>query len=683
MLKALPNSFTDFAAIIDENYAFVDKTRFIEVYENSKTKVSMFLRPRRFGKTMFTEFLRYYYDIALREDADRLFKDRYIASHPTPLKNSYYVLQFDFSGIDSSGAVNDILEDFRDKVIDGITDFLQRYPEFIRSEIRQKVSDGNLNELNNAIIGYYSDKTAFPNVAMLTNRFINSLRPLSSAKLMVVIDEYDNFTNDILSKDPVMFQDMARKGGHISAFYQVLRSRNQARLIDRIYVTGVLPITMDTSISGFVSENLTSDPQFNEMAGFTDDEVMDLLRQTVDFEKCPFTPEVLREEMKRRYDGCRFADNAENTVYNATMCLNFIRDLQKKYQAIPKFKIFADANIDYDKLSGYFMLMNEQDRKALIEDLDGKKPVSSNIGMAVKLTAEHETLSYSEGATVLYHLGFLTIMSEEEKKRTPNCSLNVEYLTIPNEYFRDLFSRFLLAGSPAALRAIENIKDLGMMAVSNDISLLSDMLYRVAGGFTQTDVSREGENQIALTVYTAISVAAGSSFDLTKEYAIKRDGQFVFADGLEETEYLEVNEADFKEDREKEEDRKKEEDSEKEDGGDKEKAGTPASPKKEPVFVSRFSRPQKSKAPDTRRGRADLVAINTNPMGPSYIFEFKYKRNTRTSEMTKDKVREALYNRAVKQLNFYVADDYLKTVPDLRKYVIMYTYGEFFIEEII
>ncbi|MBQ3682411.1 MAG: hypothetical protein II922_04945 [Succinimonas sp.] len=160
--------------------------------------------------------------------------------------------------------------------------------------------------------------------------------------------------------------------------------------------------------------------------------------------------------------------------------------------------------------------------------------------MAVKLTAEHETLSYSEGATVLYHLGFLTIMSEEEKKRTPNCSLNVEYLTIPNEYFRDLFSRFLLAGSPAALRAIETIKDLGMMAVSNDISLLSDMLYRIAGGFTQTDVSREGENQIALTVYTAISVASGRNFDLTKEYAIKHNGQFVFEDGLAEEEYEDV-----------------------------------------------------------------------------------------------------------------------------------------------
>uniref|UniRef100_UPI003865EBC2 AAA family ATPase n=1 Tax=Succinimonas sp. TaxID=1936151 RepID=UPI003865EBC2 len=425
MPKLIPAAMTDFKKIIENNYAFVDKTRFLKIYEESGTTVSMFLRPRRFGKTMFTEFLRYYYDIALREDADRLFKGRYIASHPTPRKNSYYVLQFDFSGIGSDGSADDILEGFRDKVIDGITDFLQRYPAFIRPKIRQKVSDNNPNDLSNAVIEYYSDKNAFPNVAILTNRFINSLRPLSSAKLMVIIDEYDNFTNDILSKDPAMFQDMARKGGQISAFYQVLRSCNQARLIDRIYVTGVLPITMDTSISGFVSENLTSDPQFNEMAGFTDDEVMDLLKQTVDFEKCPFSPEVLREEMKKRYDGYRFAKYAKKSVYNATMCLNFIGELiGAEYQEIPAFKIFADANIDYDKLRGYFMLMNEQDRKVLIEDLDGKNPVASNIGMAVKLTAEHETLNYHEGATVLYHLGFLTMMSEEEKKRTPNCSLN-------------------------------------------------------------------------------------------------------------------------------------------------------------------------------------------------------------------------------------------------------------------
>ena len=83
MQKKLPEAMTDFKKIIEKNYAFVDKTRFLEVYEESGTSVSMFLRPRRFGKTMFTELLRYYYDIALQEEADLLFKGRYIASHPT------------------------------------------------------------------------------------------------------------------------------------------------------------------------------------------------------------------------------------------------------------------------------------------------------------------------------------------------------------------------------------------------------------------------------------------------------------------------------------------------------------------------------------------------------------------------------------------------------------------------
>jgi hypothetical protein len=659
---------TNFKMIIENNYAFVDKTRFLKVYEESGTTVSMFLRPRRFGKTMFTELLMYYYDIALKEEADRLFKGKYIASHPTPLKSSYYVLKFDFSGIKTDN--HELLESFSRRVIKGVSNFAKRYPNLVPPEIMQKAAQNPDQTITQIVFDFYDNRSRFSSPESVITHFLGALGIVTSDKLMVIVDEYDNFTNVIFSRDPGKFRETSRKGGELSAFFQTLRAENQDHLIGKIYVTGVLPITMDTSISGFVSENLTSDPQFNEMAGFTDDEVLDLLKQTVDFEKCPFSPEILRAEMKRRYDGCRFADNAENTVYNATMCLNFIRDLQKKYQAIPKFKIFADANIDYDKLRGYFMLMNEQDRKALIEDLDGKNPVSSNIGMAVKLTAENETLSYSEGSAVLYHLGFLTMMSEEEKKRTPNCSLNVEYLTIPNEYFRDLFSRFLLAGSPAALRAIENIKDLGMMAVSNDISVLSDMLHRIAGGFTQTDVAREGENQIALTVYTAISVAAGGSFDLTKEYAIKHNGQFVFADGLAEEEYEDVPD---------------------DESDTKNKGSGEPVPEKSPEDVEaarefeefiKGSLTPGAKDLNTHRGRADLVAINTNPRGPSYIFEFKYRRNTKSRDVTIMRVTKTLYERAVKQLNFYVTDDRLSKVSNLRRYVIMYVYGRFIIREV-
>ena len=347
----------------------------------------------------------YYYDISLKEDADRLFKGKYIASHPTPQKSSYYVLKFDFSGV-KTNTHETLMDTFSKRVISGVSNFLERYPDLAALEIMQKSAQNPKLSINKIVFDFYDSRSRFSSPESIMIHFLGNLGIAMSDKIMVIVDEYDNFSNDILSRDPAEFRKIARKGGELSSFFQTLRARNQDHIIDKIYVTGVLPITMDTAISGFVSKNLTSVPAFNELAGFTDDEVMDLLEQTVDFEKCPFSPEVLRAEMKKRYDGYRFAKYAKKTVHNATMCLNFIDELiANDYQEIPVFKIFADANIDYDKLCGYFMLMNEQDRNQLITDLNDRKPVPSNIGMAVKLTAEHETLSYSEGATVLYQSG--------------------------------------------------------------------------------------------------------------------------------------------------------------------------------------------------------------------------------------------------------------------------------------
>ncbi|WP_406037593.1 AAA family ATPase, partial [Succinimonas sp.] len=630
MPKKIPIAMTDFKKIIEKNYAFVEKTRFLEVYENSGTTVSMFLRPRRFGKTMFTELLRYYYDIALKEEADRLFKGKYIASHPTPRKNSYYVLQFDLSGVDTHSS-DSLTRTFIKRVLFGISDFFARYPKSVRGFLPNSVSESRDELRPSAITAYYENISRFPapSVIML-DFFLRISGFIPSNKLMVIVDEYDNFSNgiDMLGRAFGDFQLAAEARQMLAGFFNTLRSGNQDHLIDRIFVTGVVPINMDNTVSGFVSEQISFYNRFNEMAGFTDDEVMELLKETVDFEKCPFSPEVLRGEIKRRYNGYRCADNAKNTVCNAAMCLNFIDELiSNDYRKIPSFQMFADDGRDYRRLCEFLMLMDEQARNKLIEDLNNRKPVRSNAGMAVKLKSEHETFGYLEGGAILYYLGFLTIMSEEEKQSHPFCDPQGEYLTIANEYFRNLFARFQLASSPKVLCEIEKLSNLGKMPVSNDISVLSDMLYRVADSFTQTEVSREGENEFALAIYTAISMAAGSSFELTKEYAIKHGGKFVFEDGLTEEEYADVP--------------------------DNESETSPENSEPESEFeefVRSFTMPRRDDI-NTRRGRADLVAINTNPQGPSYIFEFKYKRNTRTSEMTKDKVREALYNRAVKQLN--------------------------------
>ncbi len=357
------------------------------------------------------------------------------------------MLKFDFSGGYSSAdgtasaaysTVEEALSFFKRNIVNGIVNFYRSYPKLLPGFLKAADPEDGYS----SVISYYNGFKIPAAVLQEFLTYINGMSENLSGRLMVIIDEYDFFANDILTGSPELSRKAVRIDSEFSAFYGVLRNFKQMGIISKIYVTGMLQITMDTAISGFVSEQLSSDPYFNELAGFTEDEVTDLLRQTVDFEKCQFSPEELRAEIKRRYDGYRFADNAENTVYNAVMCLNFISELiDNDYREIPLFKLFSEANIDYYKLCGYFMLINEQDRKKLIEDLNDRKPVASNIGMAIKLSAEHETLNYHEGATVLYHLGFLTMMSEEEKKCPPTAvsmsstlpfQMNISGISLPD-----------------------------------------------------------------------------------------------------------------------------------------------------------------------------------------------------------------------------------------------------------
>ncbi len=222
MPKALPTSQTVLPVIIDDGFVFIDKTRFIPIYEESQSRVSLFLRPRRFGKTMFTEILKYYYDSALEEQSTRIFRATHIAANPTPLKSSLLVLKFDFSGIDTRGGSEAVLDSFTYKIIRGIDDFYFRYPGLIPAEIRCMAASSQPNELSRAVRRYYCNKTLFPTAGRLINTFMNYMKSFQK-KLLVIIDEYDNFTNDILSHDASSFAEIAWNAGGVSRFYQNLR----------------------------------------------------------------------------------------------------------------------------------------------------------------------------------------------------------------------------------------------------------------------------------------------------------------------------------------------------------------------------------------------------------------------------------------------------------------------------
>ena len=633
-MKNLPESLSNFKLIKKRNLAYIDKTKFIKEYEDLDVYIALLLRPRRFGKTLFTEILSYYYDKASQELADTLFKDTWIASHPTELKNSYYVLKFDFSGIRTVGDATDTMDFFMNQISKGIYNFYKRYPEFISSDLVKS----KLNATPADVYDFYGNRDFFTSPAKIIEHFLNNYSARNTPlKLMVIIDEYDNFTNDILSRNPREFMNIARKEGEIGTFYNILRNFNQSDDIERIFITGVLPVTMDTAVSGFVSVRLSDRPEVNCLAGFTDDEVLELLKETVDFSKCPHTPEALREVMKSRYDGYRFAEESGDTVYNATLCINFISELRSRNYKIPKLRLTTANDVDYTKLSGYLNLMTEHNQKKLTTALLKKRPVECALPVTVKITSPNTRLDMSQGISLLYHLGFLTMMSADEVTEYYGEPADGTFVKTANDYFGMLFERYVLEKAHIPWNCIENQSRISELARDNDLAAVLSLLKSIAPSFVHTDVSREAEYQLCQAVYCSLFMNAANSFTLTREYYVRHNGVIVLRDGYDE-----------------------------------DVPGNDTAANEGDLIL----------AADTKKGRADLVAENKDPRGPSYLMEFKYKRNARVSQKTEIAEREKLLAEARRQLLFYVTDDHLKTIPNLHKYAILYVYGKFYLQEI-
>ncbi|MBQ8707090.1 MAG: AAA family ATPase [Succinivibrionaceae bacterium] len=629
-MKLLPDAISDFEGIIKNNYVYIDKTEFIKKYEDTGARVSLFLHPRRFGKTMFTEILHYYYDRAQASLADELLANTWIASHPTRLKNSYGVLKFDFSRVRNIGGIEDTMDFFMSQVTAGICDFYNRYPEFVLTETGDKKENVSVNDVNN----FYGDRNIFTSPAKIITHFFNDFASRGSGlKLMVIIDEYDNFTNDILSRDPEMFADIARKEGELGAFYNALRNFNQRKIAERIFVTGVLPVTMDTAVSGFVSSKLSQIPELNCMAGFTDAEVETLVRETIDLEKSPFSPGQLRDLMKIRFDGYRFSSFAGETVYNAALCISFVSSfLAKRCMSVPRFNVSSATDIDYQKLAGYLKLMKDEDRDELIDAILNKHLIPVVFPGTLKISSDRPLLNFHEGVAILYHLGFFTMASLDEI-RLQHGDPAGDYLKVPNEYFSLLFSKFYFQSRNVPWSDFEGNCDLRSLAVKNDLSAFMKFLKGISQAFVNTDNTKQGEAQVALAAYVALSLNTGTAFRLIREYPVRHGGKYVMSDVPE----LDINSSEN---------------------------------------VSGESLRVNLKA-----GRADLVALNVSG-GPNYVFEFKYARDTSSRDETNEKIRSELFEQARQQLELYVTDDELGKLTELHRYVVMYTYGELSMKEV-
>ena len=252
----IPYGEADFKTLRFENYIYVDKTKYIEKLENYKKAI--YVRPRRFGKSLFTSMISYYYDIKERENFENLYKGLYIYDNPTENKNNYYILKFNFSGmnISENKSETEIADFFNKKVYSSCQDFIDKYGLNIEIE-----------ENNEASI-----------VLMELLRKFRNLK--KENKIYIIIDEYDHFTNGMIEGNVPRFVTALGQGGFVRAFYEVVKEYAEGTdsVVDRFFATGVAPLTLDSLTSGFnIATNISTDEQFTAMCGFTENEVKKLI----------------------------------------------------------------------------------------------------------------------------------------------------------------------------------------------------------------------------------------------------------------------------------------------------------------------------------------------------------------------------------------------------------------------
>ena len=396
-MKKVPYGESDFKKIILEDYYYVDKTMYLEKLEEVSSKV-VYLRPRRFGKTLFTSMLYYYYDINSINLYDDLFKSTYIYNHPTKNKNNYYILKFDFSGMGfHPNNEEKISISFLDKIISGLRRFSNQY---------QLDYEINTNLSSERLIGDFLD-------------YFESLN--LDHKIYLVIDEYDNFTNSILSNNQDIFKKIHGNDGFVKAFYARIKEYT-GTVIDRVFITGVCSISLDSMTSGFnISTNITTDYRFNSMTALTHDEVKELLKEIPDSEKH-------YNIMIENYDGYKFEEEGEK-LFNPTLTMYYLKSVIETGR---EPKVLLDSNIisSYEQIKNIVSL---GDYKEIMDDIFDNGEIVSSLKVNFNLNGE---FNKNDIISLLYYFGYLTIKSAKD---------NVHYIfTIPNKVIKTVYSEYYL-----------------------------------------------------------------------------------------------------------------------------------------------------------------------------------------------------------------------------------------------
>ncbi len=397
-MKKIPYGISDFKRLKTENFYFVDKTHYIEKLENFPSSFMMFLRPRRFGKSLLVAILEAYYDIYFKDDFDEIFKDTYILNNKTKEASSYMVLRFDFSAVD----IYNVEESFRTLLQLRLQNFVSRYSLDITFKDDSPIS------MLNSIFDYIVQR---------------------DLDLYVMIDEYDNFANKLfLNSQDDYLNIVSQKTAPFKQFFTTLKAGTTGNNapIKRMFITGVTPMTMYDVTSGFnIGDNISLHHTFHNMVGFNQSELEKIL------EDYNISDKVSVEMLQEWYNHYRFSEDSTDRLYNTDMILYFVNKFLP-LNKLPKEMIDINVRSDYSKLRSIIYTNKKLNGnfKTMQTLIGGEHINIANLVQdfsALNLTKEENFKS------LLFYLGLVTIQDRRLKLS----------LKIPNETVKRIDIDFL------------------------------------------------------------------------------------------------------------------------------------------------------------------------------------------------------------------------------------------------
>ncbi len=415
-----PYGICDFEKILTNDYFYVDRTDKIPVIEKTGEYL-LFLRPRRFGKSLVLSMLENYYDVAKAQQFEQLFGRLKIGKAPTPRHNQYFVMNWDFSAVDSTGSAEDIRQRLHDHINGCIEHFSACYQDFLAHDI----------ELH-------------PTNALRSLQSLLAALQSTPYKLYLLIDEYDNFANEVMmagkSDSRDRYEALIQGEGALKAVFKAVKTGTKGLGIDRIFITGVSPVVMSDISSGFnIAKNIYLNPKFNDLCGFWEAEILTALQQIA--LECGFDEQQVNEAlamMRAFYNGYCFFYDQKSKLYNSTLALYFLEHLQEICQYPRQI---LDDNLTMDRNKIIYISQLPHGEEVISAVLNEEKPfaiaeLSNRFGVNDILTGTKDTPFM---ASLLYYFGVLTFdgysTSGELILKIPNLVMRKLYV----EQLQDLF----------------------------------------------------------------------------------------------------------------------------------------------------------------------------------------------------------------------------------------------------